>query len=270
MPADVHEPPDPVTASVVLGLAVGVFGISFGVLAVASGLSVAQTSAMSLLVFTGASQFAAVGVIGTGGSTAAALGSALLLAARNGAYGLAMSRTLTGRLPVRMFAAHLVIDESTAMATAQVDPAGRRRGFWAAGISVFVFWNVGTLLGALGGDAIGDPERFGLDAAFPAGFVALVVPHLKSIDGRLAAVIGTAIALVLVPVAPAGVPVLAAAAAVLVGLRTPPQRSVATSSVTSGPSPSTASREPSTTSPSATPTGPTPPVDGDDRPGGTS
>ena len=214
--------PDPLTASIVLGLAVGVFGISFGVLAVASGLSVAQAVAMSLLVFTGASQFAAVGVIESGGSTGAALGSALLLAARNGAYGLALSPTLTGRLPFRLLASHLVIDESTAMSTAQVDLASRRRGFWAAGISVFVFWNLGTLVGALGGDAIGDPERFGLDAAFPAGFVALVVPHLESIDGRLAALMGSVIALVLVPVAPAGVPVLAAAAAVLIGLRNPP------------------------------------------------
>jgi 4-azaleucine resistance transporter AzlC len=212
---------DPVAASIVLGLAVGVFGISFGVLAVASGLSVSKALAMSLLVFTGASQFAAVGVVDSGGSTAAALGSALLLAARNGAYGLALSRTLTGRLPTRLLAAHLVIDESTAMSTAQPDPASRRKGFWVAGLSVFVFWNLGTLIGALGGDAIGDPERYGLDAAFPAGFVALVAPHLKSIDGRLAALIGTVVALLLVPVAPAGVPVLAASAAVLVGLRRP-------------------------------------------------
>jgi 4-azaleucine resistance transporter AzlC len=215
-------PPHPVTASLVIGVAVGVFGISFGVLAVASGLSVAQASAMSLLVFTGASQFAAVGVLGAGGSPAAALGSALLLAARNGAYGLSLSRVVTGRLPLRLLAAQLVIDESTAMATAQVEPADQRRGFWVAGISVFVFWNLGTLAGALGGGAIGDPAVFGLDAAFPAGFVALVVPHLRSLEGRVAAAIGVAVALVLVPVAPAGVPVLAASVAVLVGLRTPP------------------------------------------------
>jgi 4-azaleucine resistance transporter AzlC len=215
-------PPHPVTASVVIGLAVGVFGISFGVLAVASGLTVAQTSAMSLLVFTGASQFAAVGVIGTGGSPAAALGSALLLAARNGAYGLSLSEVIRGRLAVRLLAAHLVIDESTAMALAQRNPADQRRGFWVAGISVFVVWNLGTLAGALGGNAIGDPATFGLDAAFPAGFVALVVPHLRSLEGRVAAALGVAVALVLVPVAPAGVPVLAASVAVLVGLRTPP------------------------------------------------
>jgi 4-azaleucine resistance transporter AzlC len=214
-------PPDPVGASVVLGLAVGVFGISFGVLAVATGLSPAQACAMSLLVFTGASQFAVVGVIGSGGSTPAALASALLLAARNAAYGLSLSSVVTGRLPTRLLGAQLVIDESTAMATAQRTPADRRRGFWAAGLAVFVCWNVGTLLGALGGDAIGDPETYGLDAAFPAGFVALVVPHLRSLEGRVVAALGVATALVLVPFAPAGLPVLAAAAAVLVGLRTP-------------------------------------------------
>lgn len=205
-----------------LGLAVGAFGISFGILAVSSGLSAAQACAMSLLVFTGASQFAAVGVIGAGGSTVAALGSALLLAARNGAYGLAMADVVTGRLPRRLLAAQLVIDESTAMAAAQPTPASRRKGFWAAGASVFVFWNLGTLLGALGGDAIGSPERYGLDAAFPAGFVALVAPHLRRLDGRVAAAIGATVALLLVPAAPAGIPVLAAGAAVLVGLRRPP------------------------------------------------
>lgn len=214
-------PPDPVTGSIVLGLAVGVFGISFGVLAVASGLTVAQASVMSLLVFTGASQFAVVGVIGSGGSTATALGSALLLAARNAAYGLAMSDVIRGRLPTRLVGAQLVIDESTAMASAQATPADQRRGFWVAGASVFVFWNLGTLAGALGGDAIGDPETFGLDAAFPAGFVALLVPHLGKLEGRVVAAVGVALALVLVPAAPAGVPVLAAALAVLLGLRAP-------------------------------------------------
>ena len=212
-------PPNPVSASIVLGLAVGVFGISFGALAVASGLTAAQACAMSLLVFTGSSQFAAVGVIGSGGSTAAALASALLLAARNGAYGLTLSDVLRGRLSTRLVASQLVIDESTAMATAQRTPADQRKGFWIAGLSVFVFWNLGTLLGAVGGDAIGDPERYGLDAAFPAGFVALVVPHLRTFDAKLVAAISVALTLMLVPIAPAGVPVLAAALAVLLGLR---------------------------------------------------
>lgn len=213
--------PHPVSASIVLGAAVGVFGISFGVLAVAAGLTPAQACVMSLLVFTGASQFAAVGVIDSGGSTIAALGSALLLGARNAAYGLSISRIIRGRLPFRLLSAQLVIDESAAMATAQPDPVDRRRAFYWAGGSVFVFWNLGTLLGALGGDAIGDPEIYGLDAAFPAGFVALVVPHLRSFEGRVAAAMGFAIALLLVPIAPPGVPILAAVVAVLLGLRTP-------------------------------------------------
>ena len=213
--------PEPVSAAIVLGLAVGAFGLSFGVLAVAAGLTAAQAVAMSLLVFTGASQFAAVGVIDAGGSTATALGSALLLSARNAAYGLTLSDVLRGRLGTRLVAAQVVIDESTALATAQPTREQQRKAFWVAGASVFVFWNLGTLLGAIGGDAIGDPETFGLDAAFPAGFVALVAPHLRTMEGKLAALIGTTVALLLVPIAPAGVPVLAASVAVLVGLRRP-------------------------------------------------
>jgi branched chain amino acid efflux pump len=199
-----------------LGVPIGAFGMSFGVLATAGGLSVAQACAMSLLVFTGASQFAAVGVLAAGGSLASAFGSAWLLAARNAAYGIALAPTFAGRrLGRRLLAAHWVIDESTAMATAQ--PPGRRReaAFYATGLAIFVCWNLGTLVGALAGDAIGDPRALGLDAAFPAGFVALVAPHLRTARGRAAAAGGAAIALVLVPLAPAGLPIIAAAAAVV-------------------------------------------------------
>jgi 4-azaleucine resistance transporter AzlC len=196
----------------VLGLAVGVFGVSFGVLATTAGLSVGQACVMSVLVFTGASQFAAIGVLGSGGSLGSALGSALLLAARNAAYGVAMAPTLSRRpLGRRLLAAQLVIDESTAMATAQPGRRAREEAFWATGVAVFVCWNVGTVLGAVAGDAIGDPEALGLDAAFPAGFVALAVPHLRTRQGRVAAACGAAIALVLIPLAPAGVPIVAAA-----------------------------------------------------------
>jgi 4-azaleucine resistance transporter AzlC len=204
----------------VLGAAVGVFGVSFGVLATTAGLSVAQACVMSLAVFTGASQFAAVGVLATGGSLASAFGSALLLAARNAAYGVALAPTFGAghRLRMRLVAAQLVIDETTAMATAQPGRRAREQAFWATGIAVFVCWNIGTALGAVAGDAIGDPEAFGLDAAFPAGFVALAVPHLRTAAGRVAAVGGAVIALALVPLAPAGVPIVAAAGAVLPGL----------------------------------------------------
>jgi len=211
-------PRSPVAASIILGAAVGVFGVSFGVLAVASGLSVAKTCALSLLVFTGASQFAAVGVIGTGGSALAAIGSALLLAARNGAYGLVLAPDIRGPWWRRLVAAQLVLDETTAMATAQPTRPARVRAFWATGIAVFVCWNIGTLLGALGGGVIGDPAALGLDAAFPAGFVVLMAPHVRRLEGKVAAALGAGIALVLVPLTPPGVPIIAAGAACLVGL----------------------------------------------------
>jgi 4-azaleucine resistance transporter AzlC len=200
----------------VLALAVGVFGVSFGVLATTAGLTVAQACVMSLLVFTGASQFAAVGVLDAGGSLGSAFGSALLLAARNAAYGVAMAPTLSERsLGRRLLAAQLVIDESTAMAMAQSGRQAREHAFWTTGLAVFVCWNAATALGALAGDAIGDPEAFGLDAAFPAGFVALVVPHLHTRQGKVAAIFGALIALVLIPLAPAGVPIVAAALGVI-------------------------------------------------------
>jgi 4-azaleucine resistance transporter AzlC len=209
-------------ASITRGLAVGVFGVAFGVLAVTSGLSVIKASAISLLVFTGASQFAAVNVIATGGSPLAALASALLLAARNGAYGLVLAPILGHRrTSTKVVAAQVVVDESTAMAVAQHDRREQERAFWATGVSIFIAWNIGTVLGAVGGSAIGDPETLGLDAAFPAGFLALLVPHLRRRDGRMAALLGGTIALVLIPFTPAGVPILAAGLAAFVGLRNP-------------------------------------------------
>jgi 4-azaleucine resistance transporter AzlC len=207
-----------VTASVTLGFATGVFAISFGVLAVAAGASVAQTCAMSLLVFTGASQLSAVSVIGAGGSVGSALGGALLLAARNGVYGLTMAGRMRGRLATRLVAAHITLDESTAMATAQDDPAAQRVAFWITGISIYVFWNVGTLVGALAGDAI-DPQTYGLDGAFPAAFVAMLWPLLRTRDGRLAAMLGAAICVATIPFLPLGVPLLCATLAVGVGVR---------------------------------------------------
>ena len=209
-----------VVASVTLGIAVGVFAIAFGVGAVAAGGTVVQACTMSLLVFTGASQFSAVSVIASGGSTASALGSAMLLAARNGVYGLTMARHLDGSLGRRLVAAQLTIDESAAMATAQDDPDATRAAFWITGGAVFVFWNLGTLVGALAGEAI-DPETYGLDAAFPAAFVAMLAPHLRTRTGRVVAIAGALICLTLVPFAPIGVPILCAASAALIGLRAP-------------------------------------------------
>src|SRR6476661_469289 len=206
------------TGALGIGLAVGVYGISFGVLAVAGGLSPAQACVMSMLVFTGASQFAFVGVIAGGGGALAAMGPAVMLAVRNAAYGLSLTSILPERLRDRAIAAHLVIDETTAMARAQPDPDAARRAFLATGVSVWVFWNAGTLAGALLGGGLGDPRTFGLDAMFPAAFLALLAPQLRRPGAPVAAVAGAIIAVAVLPFAPAGVPVVAALAGVVPGV----------------------------------------------------
>ena len=207
-----------VRSAVALGVATGAYGVSFGVLGVAAGLSVAQTCAMSLFLFTGASQFAVVGVLGSGGGTAAAVAPGLLLAARNAVYGLALAPILRGRRLTRALLAHVIVDETTAMARAQDDPAVARQAFIAAGISLFFFWNLGTLIGALAGEGLGDPRDFGLDAMFPAAYLALLAPQLRRPGAPTAAVAGALVALALVPVAPAGVPVLVAVVGVIPGV----------------------------------------------------
>lgn len=209
---------DVFVAAATLGLTVGLFGAVFGVASVAAGASVAQTCVLSLLVFTGASQFSLASEIGSGAGGAAALGGAVLLAARNTVYGLTMSRRIGGPLGQRLVAAQLTIDESTAVATAQPTPERQRLGFWITGITVYLFWNLFTLFGALAGSSI-DVATYGLDIAIPAGFVYMVWPHLQTRRGLLAALLGAAICLALVPAAPPGVPVLGAALAVLIGLR---------------------------------------------------
>jgi 4-azaleucine resistance transporter AzlC len=196
-----------------IGVATGVYAISFGVLAVATGFSVAQTCAMSLLTFTGASQFTYVSVLAAGGGAAAALPPALLLAGRNAIYALSLGALLGGRPARRAVAAQLVIDESTAMAHAQRDPADKRRAFGLTGAAVFVCWNLGTLAGALAGSGLGDPRDLGLDAVFPAVFLALLAPQLRRRGAVPVAIAGALIALALLPVAPAGVPVMVAALA---------------------------------------------------------
>ncbi len=209
--------PPYVRDALVLSGAVGVFGLSFGVLATTSGLSVAQACALSALTFTGASQFAAVGVAAGGGSMVSAVAPALLLAARNAAYGLALAPVLRDDAKGlrALLAAHFTIDETTAMATARPDPAEARHAFWVTGVALFTFWNLGTLVGATAGNAIGNPASLGLDAAFPAGFIALVAPHLRRRRGQVAAIAGATVALVLVPLTPAGTPILAAALGVI-------------------------------------------------------
>lgn len=193
-----------------VSVATGAYGISFGAIAVSSGLSVAQTCALSLLMFTGASQFALVGVLGAGGTAFSGAVTALLLGTRNTLYGLRLAPTLGWRGPRRLAAAQLVIDESTAMAVTRDSPDAARLGFVSTGLGVFVLWNLATLAGALTGDLLGDPRRFGLDAAVGAAFLALLWPRLTDPRNRIAALLGAALALSLVPLTPAGVPVLAA------------------------------------------------------------
>lgn len=207
-----------VRTAAAIGIATGAYGISFGVLSVAAGLSVAQTCAMSLLVFTGASQFAAVGVLGAGGSAAAAIAPALLLAGRNALYGLSLVSVLRGSLGSRALQAQLVIDETTAMARAQGGPGAAHFAFLATGISVFVCWNLGTALGAVAGTGLADPSALGLDAMFPAAFLALLAPQLRRSGAPAAAVAGAVIATALVPLTSAGVPILASALGVVAGL----------------------------------------------------
>jgi predicted branched-subunit amino acid permease len=205
-------------------VATGLYGVSFGALSIAAGLDLPQTMALSLLMFSGGSQFAAVGVIGAGGAVGAVVATAGLLGARNGLYGVQVAPLLGVRGWRRLLAAHLTIDESTAVATAQPTRAATRAGFWWTGAGVFILWNAFTLLGALLGDALGDPRRYGLDAAAGAAFLALLWPRLSGLDARqvrtvrVVAVAAAVVALALTPVVPAGVPVLAAAAlAVVVG-----------------------------------------------------
>jgi branched chain amino acid efflux pump len=199
-----------------VGVATGLYGVSFGAVSVASGLSVAQTCVLSLLMFTGASQFALVGVVVSGGSALSAGATALLLGTRNTLYGLKVATLLGFHGSKRAGAAHLLIDESTAMSVTRRTQEGARTGFLVTGVTIFVLWNLFTFLGAIAGNAIGDPRTYGLDAAVGAAFLALLWPRLADPLNRVVAVLAVAVALGFVPIAPAGVPVLAAGGVALV------------------------------------------------------
>ncbi|TYL44930.1 AzlC family ABC transporter permease [Nocardioides sp. BGMRC 2183] len=202
-----------------VGIATGLYGVSFGAVAVASGLSVAQTCVLSLLMFTGASQFALVGVVGAGGAPFAGTATALLLGARNTLYGLRMAPLLGWRGGRRAAAAHVLIDESTAMALDRPTRELTRLGFLTTGVSVLVLWNLFTLLGALAGTTLGDPRDYGLDAAVGAAFLALLWPRLREPGNARIALLAAALALAVVPFTPAGLPVLlAGSVAVLIGI----------------------------------------------------
>ncbi|SDS72287.1 4-azaleucine resistance probable transporter AzlC [Friedmanniella luteola] len=209
-------------AALGIGLYAGAFGASFGAVAVGSGLSVGQAMVLSLVMFSGASQFAFTGVAAAGGSTVTAVAAALLLGLRNAFYGVTLTSVLAPRGLARLWTAHFVIDETTAMAVGQPGVRLQRYAFWSTGLVLCALWQLGTLAGALAGGVV-DPSDLGLDAAGPAVFLALLWPGLKRVEARWVAVAGAAVALALVPVAPEGVPVLASAGvAVLAGLRPGP------------------------------------------------
>jgi 4-azaleucine resistance transporter AzlC len=206
-----------------IGVYAGAFGLAFGAVSSAAGLSVLQTVALSVVMFTGASQFALVGVLGVGGSPFAALAAALLLGVRNAFYGVPVAGIVKPRGLRRPLAAHFVIDETTAMTVAQPEPAAGRYAFWATGVCLCSMWNLGTLAGALIGSSI-NTSSLGLDAAAPAIFLALLWPQLSRERGRSVAVGAIVVALALVTITPAGIPIVAAAGvAIAVGLMPQPQ-----------------------------------------------
>jgi 4-azaleucine resistance transporter AzlC len=206
-------------AAIGIGLYAMAFGTSFGAISVGSGLTLAQTMVLSLVMFTGASQFAFVGVATAGSSPLAAVPASLLLGVRNAFYGVPLSEILHPRGWARFWTAHFVIDETTAMAVSQATSRARRYAFWASGLILFSLWQLGSLSGALIGRAV-NPSDVGLDAAAPAVFLALLWPSLRRPEARWVALGGAAVALALVPLTPPGIPVIAAASVALVaGLR---------------------------------------------------
>jgi predicted branched-subunit amino acid permease len=199
-----------------LGIAIasGAYALSFGAIATTSGLSLLQTVSLSLLMFTGASQFALVGIIGSGGSVWAGAATAALLGSRNALYGVRLSTLLKVSGLHRFATAHLVIDETTAMAIARDKESESRFAFWVTGLVLFAFWNIGTFIGALATHALPDPKVLGLDAAPPAAFLALLAPRLRAREPLAIALAAGLVALICIPFVPAGIPLLIVAALV--------------------------------------------------------
>jgi len=196
-----------------VGLATGLYGISFGALSSAAGLSLLQTQVLSLVMFSGGSQFALVGVLASGGVAGVipAIISAWILGIRNGFYALRMNGVLAVPITLKAIAAQLTIDESNAVSMAQENQKDSKLGFWLTGGSVFVFWNLFTFLGALLGSSVGDPSQWGLDAAAAAAFLGLLWPSLKNLRSNLIALLAVIFTLALVLVVPSGIPVIIAA-----------------------------------------------------------
>lgn len=193
-----------------VAIPVGLYGAAFGAASISAGLNTWQTIALSSLLFSGASQFAIVGVIGSGGSALAAILAAVLLGVRNGFYALRMAPLLEVTGFKRLIAAHITIDEATAVALAQ-DPEDSdvvRKGFWFTGLGVFFFWNLFTILGALSASLLEDPSKWGLDSAVPAAFLALLWPQLTTKRLRVISLLALLMALALSPLLPAGLPII--------------------------------------------------------------
>lgn len=201
--------------AVAISVAVGVIGVSFGVIAVSRGVSALEAQAMSLLVFAGASQFALIAGVGVGLPAAVAAG--LLLNARHVPFGVALVPIIRGPWWRRALASHFIIDESTAYSLAQRDPQKARQGYYAVGITLFACWQIGTAVGALAGASI-DYRAFGIDAAFPAGLLALLAPQVRTATARVAALAGAAIAVGTTPFVTSGMPIALAAAGVVIAL----------------------------------------------------
>jgi 4-azaleucine resistance transporter AzlC len=208
--------------SLSVSITVGAYGVAFGAAAVANGFSVLQACLLSLLTFSGASQFAVVGVIGSGGSAISAITTASLLGTRNALYGVIMAPRLRVKGLKRVLAAQITIDESTGVALGQEQRGDEavQKGFWYTGIGVFVFWNLFTLAGALGAQAMGDVRSFGLDSAVPAAFLGLLWPRLTSASERFLAITCAVFAVAMTPILPAGLPIIATAfIAIALGVR---------------------------------------------------
>jgi predicted branched-subunit amino acid permease len=203
-----------------IGVATGAYALSFGAISTAAGLTLLQTVSLSMLMFTGASQFALVGIVGAGGSVWAGAATAALLGTRNALYGLRLASLLEVSGLRRFVTSHFVIDETTAMAISRDDPSVARHAFWATGIAIFTLWNLGTLIGALATHALPNPRVLGFDAAPPAAFLALLAPRLRAREPIAIALLAAVVAMAVLPFVPAGVPLLIVAVLVaLAGLR---------------------------------------------------
>jgi 4-azaleucine resistance transporter AzlC len=212
---------DGARAALAVAATVWFFGASFGLVARAAGMGVLAPLVMSATTFAGSAQFAVTSILGAGGGAAAAIAAAVLLNARYAPISISVAPLFHGRLPRRLLESQLIVDESWALASRG---GGRfdRRILLGAGLLLYVSWVSGTAVGVLAGDALGDPKDIGLDGAFPALFLALLAPQLRAPRAAMAAAVGAVIALALIPVTPAGTPIIAASAACLLGLRRRP------------------------------------------------